>query len=1055
MKKIISLILSVVMVLTMCPIIGSSAYSENFQVGVLTYTVRIDGTLKITRCEEDATKAEIEQAFAELEESDFSVTTIGHWVYDDFLRNSVTLPPTVTEIGFFECDCHTNPEYEEIYDSEGNLIDYVVVSETFVSCDITSITFPDSVTKIGSMYFSECENIKTITFPNSVTSIGEMYFSKCENLTSVNIPNGVTTIDSYAFENCTSLTSVNIPNSVTTISGSAFSGCTSLTSINLPDSVTYIGDRAFNGSQITDFTTPPYLEYLGEDALNNNSILRISGYVLRTPSYNYQFYGNFLARLIAAVCADYDGTSDTYSYTYNGDTYSYTYDYDSGKIAGNDPCDINNDGRVSAVDVILFQKNMQDGSLENEETPTDDSKKAAEYNLTKGQFEKPFSGQKAETTVPESVPGFGGKTISLNLEVLNNLAVSFEIMGEDDGKTAVIVGYGVNGLKCGKTKNFDEYKKELEKKLLEEWKLIPPGEKDEDEGPIQLNGNGALKLVYNENKELESYTGTFNIVLGAAWEFKGTAWVPIPPIVISVPVYLEAGISFEGSLSGEIGYDFLENEITSSSGMSISSTGEVNLMLGLGVTLLNAGVYGTLTFKSDYGILPVPYIKEWGLSGELGLKAKILMFDEKIMLCNGSFFKYTQGGPDEKGEWELTFAKELEKQLNNLENFQTIQNPYLTESADLIDSENLALISNAYGYIEPQIVTYNGTTIMVYADVDSSRDTFNQQRLYYRVLGSEGWTAPSALDNNSTYDGEFSLKTGNDGIYIAYEEGKRLFTAEDEIADVASQIEISTAKWNGNYFTDFKTITDNNVYDFNPQVVFNNGNFSVAYLTNSENNVFTNDTANSLNLYEVKYERSRTYLTESNMITSYAFCDGDWVALVDTDNDYTTPQTDLYYNSSYSRTSGNFTNVQGSDLGYGFFLSNGGYLATFEGDTVDTTDVYVGSEFEFNNLNSKAIISYVAADEAGTSLYYVQYVGGISEPVALVNSDNYIDSYDLYFSDGIKTAYLETFADLSGDFETYSEFLTTGGTGEDIPVIVTPGTDVTTTTTIPITTTTE
>ncbi|MDR0983487.1 MAG: leucine-rich repeat protein [Ruminococcus sp.] len=1055
MKKIFSMFVSLVMVLTMCPVIDISSYNEDFQAGVLTYTVRIDGTFKITYCETGATKKEIEQSFAELEESNLTVTSIGDYIYDDFLKVSAEIPDTVTEIGAFGCGCRTEREFEEVYDSNGNLIDDVLVSEVTIPCGITditfpegvasigdmgfnsctsvtSVTFPDSVTSIGYTAFRLCENLTSVTFPDSVDSIGVMGFDSCKNLTYANIPDGVTTIDWAAFSHCTSLTSVDIPDSVITIDSYAFWECP-ITSINIPEGVTTIEWGAFMSTELSSLTVPASVVYYGGGTFPQTYT---SLYGLAAPVWykdigpSVTFLGNN-----TKICHDHGAGI----YVVNDELFEGRYDgwYNPGD-------GLIDTGRDDGIYGTLYGgENAKEFAISHHwkyggpapggssggvtpspsEPPTDDTEKAVELGLTKEQFESPFNGQKAEITIPESVPGFGGEIISLSLEDLNGLSVTFQVIAEEDGKTTVIVGYGAEEEECEDPDDFEAYIEQLADKL-EELNKILSGEEDEDE---MISGNGALKLVFDEKGDLESCIGSFNVALNASWDFDGTVWVPTP-IVISIPVYMEAGVSLGAELSGEVGYDFTNNQITADSGLDLAATGEVTLMLGLGVSMLNAGVYGSLAANADYAILPEPYIKEWGISGQMGLKAKALMFESKVVLCDGNFFKYTQGGPDEEGKWEVGFSKELEKKLNNVQSFQTIQRQFLAGNPDKINSNNYLLVDNAYSYIKPQIATYNGKTIMVYADVDTTRTVYNQQRLYYRVLNSTGWSAPSPVDNNKTFDGEFSVKTGSDGIYIAYEEGKRLFTSDDDITDVASQIEISTAKWNGSAFTNFKTITDNSVYDFSPKVVIDNDDVNTAYLTNSNNNVLANDTANSLNMYNAWRESSDYLISESNMIVNYDFCGTDWVALIDSDNDYETSQTDLYYNDSYGVVaSGNFTDVEASTVGYGFFLANNGYLATFEGsDTVNTTDTYVGNAIAFNNLDSKATISYVVPSETGTSLCYVQYVGGkITKSTKLVNSVNYIDSYDLYFSNGIKTAYLETFVNLTDDIETYSEFLTT------------------------------
>ena len=177
---------------------------------------------------------------------------------------------------------------------------------------LTSVTIPDSVTRIGSSAFSECSGLTSVTIPDSVTSIGKYAFEYCSGLTSVIIGNGVTSIVSgvfkgcnniksatmptmainyvpqtqlqivvltsgtsifdEAFYNCTRLTSVTIPNSVTSIGYAAFYNCTRLASITFPDSVTSIGDVAFqNCSSLTSITFPDSVTSIGSSAFYNCS----------------------------------------------------------------------------------------------------------------------------------------------------------------------------------------------------------------------------------------------------------------------------------------------------------------------------------------------------------------------------------------------------------------------------------------------------------------------------------------------------------------------------------------------------------------------------------------------------------------------------------------------------------------------------------------------------------------------------------------------------------------------------------------------------------------
>ena len=134
----------------------------------------------------------------------------------------------------------------------GGMADYSDFHSPFYQRkNIKSVSIEDGVTSIGRCSFENCKNLTSVTIPNSVTSIGNSAFWGCTSLTDVTIPNSVTSIGEYAFLRCASLISITIPNSVTSIGWCAFENCTSLTSITIPNSVTSIGSGAFDGCYFT------------------------------------------------------------------------------------------------------------------------------------------------------------------------------------------------------------------------------------------------------------------------------------------------------------------------------------------------------------------------------------------------------------------------------------------------------------------------------------------------------------------------------------------------------------------------------------------------------------------------------------------------------------------------------------------------------------------------------------------------------------------------------------------------------------------------------------
>ena len=166
-------------------------------------------------------------------------------------------------------------------------VDYTVTEigwAAFQGSYVTSVTIPNSVTKIGQQAFYHCTNLKSIVIPNSVTDIGYQAFHNCYGLTSVTMGNGVTNIGSSAFSSCeelkkvivsdiaawcgiifddsqanplqyakhlysdenTEIKELVIPNNVTSIGNNAFSSCIALNSVTIGNSVTTIGNNAFS-----------------------------------------------------------------------------------------------------------------------------------------------------------------------------------------------------------------------------------------------------------------------------------------------------------------------------------------------------------------------------------------------------------------------------------------------------------------------------------------------------------------------------------------------------------------------------------------------------------------------------------------------------------------------------------------------------------------------------------------------------------------------------------------------------------------------------------------
>ena len=292
MKKIVSLILSLVMLMSITSGLNLTAYAETY--GDFEYSHIEDDFLSITGYKGSETNLEIPSVI-----NGDSVKVIDREAFEGCQSiKTVTIPDSIISIGMYAfCNC-TSLTSVTIGNSVRSIAD-----SAFRDCtSLKNINIPDSVESIDNLAFSGCTNLTSITIPNSVTSIGNGVFFDCENLVSIEvandnmnytsisgilfsknkteliqypaaktdstyiIPDGVTRID-YAFGSCKNLTSVTIPDSVTSIGDHAFNGCTSLTNITIPNSVTSIGNYSFSGcTNLINITIPDSVTSIGDNA---------------------------------------------------------------------------------------------------------------------------------------------------------------------------------------------------------------------------------------------------------------------------------------------------------------------------------------------------------------------------------------------------------------------------------------------------------------------------------------------------------------------------------------------------------------------------------------------------------------------------------------------------------------------------------------------------------------------------------------------------------------------------------------------------------------------
>ncbi len=184
----------------------------------------------------------------------YTVTAIDDYAFFYCAQmTSITIPQTVKKIGSWAFSATARLDKITF---QGTPQLRTIGAQAFYSSALASITIPKSVTKIDANAFNDCESLKTVTFEanSNLDEIGYAAFYQCLNLPSIELPASLTVLGEWAFGRCLKLT-------ISFQSGAQVSA---------------IDDYAFYNAGITSFTVPKSVQSIGEYAFTNSSLKSLS-----------------------------------------------------------------------------------------------------------------------------------------------------------------------------------------------------------------------------------------------------------------------------------------------------------------------------------------------------------------------------------------------------------------------------------------------------------------------------------------------------------------------------------------------------------------------------------------------------------------------------------------------------------------------------------------------------------------------------------------------------------------------------------------------------------
>ncbi|MBE6844085.1 MAG: hypothetical protein E7508_00030 [Ruminococcus sp.] len=286
-----------------------------------------DGTydyVEITGCKKYVTSVDIPEEIEGLPVKKIGNNTLGNGFYECKNLKSVTIPKSVTEIGYTAFEGCVNLKNIVI---PGNV--EKITSCAFYNCiGLEQVVIEEGVKTIGGAAFSGCTNLETVNIPESVEFVGSGAFNataisdsqqgikyldnwiigcdaeiesidnikagikgiahgsfaRCNNLTDIKLPDGIEVIGDFSFANCEKLVNVELPESVGIIGSMAFYKCSELEKIVIANPDCEIGEEHFiNTTASIDYHNP------GHTISNYSTYVENSGYT--DPHYDGTIYG--------------------------------------------------------------------------------------------------------------------------------------------------------------------------------------------------------------------------------------------------------------------------------------------------------------------------------------------------------------------------------------------------------------------------------------------------------------------------------------------------------------------------------------------------------------------------------------------------------------------------------------------------------------------------------------------------------------------------------------------------------------------------------------------
>ena len=603
--------------------------------------------------------------------------------------------------------------------------------------------------------------------------------------------------------------------------------------------------------------------------------------------------------------------------------------------------------------------------------------------------------------IPEDFPLVGGAQISLDglnapigISVTGNsvkISLGLDIFKGEKGmdedweftnfKKNLKESFGTGSLKDGKDE-LDIYRTFIDKFS------------DKYSGYYDFNRNfNIAALGYIEAEITDGRLVFKEILLNVAGQFtfkytqQGAIWV--------IPAYYYVEVGAKLGLTGKFARPHANPQVPMDFGLILDIEPELKLGGGAGVHgAVSGGVYGkgSLPYSNDFSEL----YHTLKLSGDLGIEGEFFILSGDLSLLNGELVLvdgyYLGGG-----------SKNTVSQTASMNASMSIRAETSEDSQWLGDSEEISLLAaeatgttfrtlntGVSSQTQPRIAEVGGKLVMVWAEDNSKRDTYNRMRLVYSVYNSSTnrWSNAQPVWDDGFNDGYPVLCSDGTNLYVAWQ---KICTTLTETTCTPSNLlcasEVCFAKWDASSqsFTDCQRLTNNNRYEYALSIGTENGAPAVYYAAADTDKL---SASGATTLYRQQPGSEATVAAEKcNYILTSDALGGAVSYVMDTDGNLNTTADIGVYTLSDGKTTRfgsageTYTAAVYGQLGSKdtLFVSDGYNIYYMENGTkkaVFDTSRNVSPDFSLLNTSQGTTILWTESEEGWNELYTVTYQNG-------------------------------------------------------------------------------